>query len=300
MKSYEEITEGLFRRRDECIKQRRERRKKLNKIIISIGAFCLALVVGIGVWQPDFFKEYNIDVPPSEMSETESNDTSTHSQSTVSIDDIQNEIGGGDNWWYYAEYEYNYNESVYSVLDIVVGREKCEEWLNQFWSFNKETYTRFYGESIIVAIEELGITEEQFKAAYQEKGLIVDKRYYIDTAYISSDIDDSNLGRWWYLTEEDVELIFTNNRDLRDRKLKSRYAAFANGKIYTPAWICAHRAEDYIAAGLKKQDLIETVSGWTNVGTPIVRNEETGEIWSDRERFLTMLDQVKTEIGKMS
>lgn len=314
MKSTKEITEKLFKRRDEYVK----RKKKTQKITISVISICLVLVIGIGLWQFDLYKTSPIDTTSDNdvvsSQETESNDNvqsnvvsepteskSPIEQSVPSAQDIPTEIGGADGWWYKAIYEFKYIEDSKGYIDLIVDEEISDSWYNQFWLVNKETYTRSELPSMITAIDELGITKEQFIAAVQEKGVIVDERYYHNPFYVDhTSIDDrfEAFERYWYLTQEEVDLIFSSDKELRDEKCRSRYTAFANGKIYTPHWICSHTAEDYIAAGLTKQQLIETISTWNHVGTPIVV-EDDGEVWSDHKRFMTVIDFVKAEIDKM-
>ena len=314
MKSTKEITEKLFKRRDEYVK----RKKKTQKITISVISICLVLVIGIGLWQFDLYKTSPIDTTSDNdvvsSQETESNDNvqsnvvsepteskSPIEQSVPSAQDIPTEIGGADGWWYKAIYEFKYIEDSKGYIDLIVDEEISDSWYNQFWLVNKETYTRSELPSMITAIDELGITKEQFIAAVQEKGVIVDGRYYHTPFYVDhTSIDDrfEAFERYWYLTQKEVDLIFSSDKELRDEKCRSRYTAFANGKIYTPHWICSHTAEDYIAAGLTKQQLIETISTWNRVGTPIVV-EDDGEVWSDHKRFMTVIDFVKAEIDKM-
>ncbi len=325
MKSNEEITSNLFKRRDEYV----SKKKRKNKIIVSAVSLFLVVLLGLGVWQFDLFKTPPIDAPDdnvlSDLADQNSQDAHVPSddndpvqsedvqstpkpkppspidQTTPSAQDIPTEIGGAEGWWYDAVYEFKYIEEGGSYIDLIVDKETSDSWYNRFWLINKETYTRVENVGIIGAVDELGITKEQFVTAVQEKGVIVDGRYYHNPFYVDhTPIDDrfEAFERYWYLTQEEVDLIFSSDKELRDEKCRSRYTAFANGKIYTPHWICSHTAEDYIAAGLTKQQLIETISTWNHVGTPIVV-EDDGEVWSDRERFMTVIDFVKAEIDKM-
>lgn len=194
-------------------------------------------------------------------------------------------------------YEYKYVEASYSYLEIMIDKEKLNNWYQQFWTANKETYTRVEDVGIIGAVDDLEITKEQFVSAIREQGTIVDGRYYYESSYLSTPIEDG-FERWWYLTQEEVDLIFSHNRELRAQKCRSRYTAYANGKIYTPFWICSHTADDYIDAGLTKKQMIDTISTWNDVGVPIVV-EDDGEVWQDAERFEKVLEKVKIEIDKM-
>lgn len=318
MKNYKEITESLFKRRDEYLKQKKRKETKIKRILIATISFCLTLIIGVSVWQLGLFKTPSIDTPSDDVVSSEKKESSENKptqsevisepddpkspieQSVPSAKDIPTEIGGGESWWYTWVYEYKFIESSSGYLRLIVDKETLDSWDNQFWLVNKNTYTRVEDVGIIGAVDEIGITKEQFIAAFQEKGIIVDGRYYYNNYQPGAfpPIDDSGLDRYWYLTQEEVDLIFSSDKELRDEKCRSRYTAFANGKIYTPHWICSHTAEDYIAAGLTKQQLIETISTWNHVGTPIVV-EDDGEVWSDRERFMTVIDFVKSEIDKM-
>ncbi|MBR5472979.1 MAG: hypothetical protein IKU82_03225 [Clostridia bacterium] len=311
MKNYKEITESLFKRRDEYVKQRKI---KTKRIIVTSISFCLILIICATAWQFDLYKTPPIDTPSESTVSSQKNESNNDTQNEVvseptdskspieqSAKDIPTEIGGAEGWWYDAVYEFKYNEESKSYIDLIVGKEPSDSWYNQFWLANKETYTRIENVGIIGAIDEFGINKEQFVTVIQEQGLIVDGRYYSSPYYIgNTPIDDSfeAYERYWYLTQEEVDLIFLEDRELRDQKCRSRYTAFANGKIYTPLWICSHTAEDYIAAGLTKQQMIETISTWNNVGVPIVV-EYDGEVWCDAERFKQVLEFVKIEIDKM-
>ena len=314
MKNYEEITADLFKRRDEYMKIK----KKKTKILTASISLCLAVLVCVGVWQFDFLKTSFIEKKDGTAVSSEENNSKNDTtqsevvselddhkspieQSVPSANDIPTEIGGGESWWYDAVYEFKYIEEGKGYIDLIVDKETSDSWYNQFWIINKETYTRIENVGIIGAIDELGITKEQFTIAIKEQGVIVDGRYYHESSYVGNTPVDDSFGafeRYWYLTQEEVDLIFSKDRVLRDEKCRSRYTAFANGKIYTPHWICSHTAEDYIAAGLTKQQLIETISTWNRVGTPIVV-EDDGEVWSDHKRFMTVIDFVKAEIDKM-
>lgn len=310
MKSIEELTANLFKRRD----QYNLKKKKQNKIIVAVVSLCLVVVIGFGAWKLDLFKTPPIDTTPDEtvsnvvtqssqntpiQSESEPKPPSPIDQTFPTSQDNPTETGGDLGWWFDCVYEYKYVESYYNYLSIMVDREKLNNWHRQFWVVNKNTYTRVESVGVIGAVDELGITKEQFVSAIGEHGTIIDGRYYYSTnieGYPA--VDDTGLDRYWYLTQEEVDLIFSADKELRDQKLRSRYTAYANGEIYTPRWICLHTAEDYIAAGLTKEQMMETVSTWNHVGVPIVV-EPNGDVWQDAERFKKVLEYVKIEIDKM-
>lgn len=62
MKTSDEMCENLFRRREEYEKQKRVRNKK---IVLCASCFCLAVLVGIGVWKSGIFKSVPVEVDNS-------------------------------------------------------------------------------------------------------------------------------------------------------------------------------------------------------------------------------------------
>ncbi len=55
MKNYNEMANDVLRRIGEHETLQRNRRKVMKKVIIPIGCFCLVALLGIGLWQGDFF-----------------------------------------------------------------------------------------------------------------------------------------------------------------------------------------------------------------------------------------------------
>lgn len=51
MKTYDEMAENVFRRRDEYITKKREIRKKTVRLSVSFACMALVMVAGFGVWQ---------------------------------------------------------------------------------------------------------------------------------------------------------------------------------------------------------------------------------------------------------
>lgn len=251
MRSYEEIAESLLRRRDEYIENQRVRRNIMKKRIIALSAFCLAVLIGIGVWQADLFKTKPIETPIDSTSSKQEAQTENPVESTP----VESEqpstpqtteqpeppaIGGDGATWALAEYTdstggYMIHSFPYDYLGEFVDQEVVNNWYNQFWSANKESYTRTDAISIIKFLDEVGgITKEEF--------MTID--YYDE------------------LTQEEIDLIFSDDHALRDQSLLSPYAVFSNEKIYTPYWFDSNDAQDYIAAGMTKSQLLEKVPLW--------------------------------------
>lgn len=51
MKTYDEMAENVFRRRDEYLSKKKETRKKTVKLSVSFACMALVLLAGLGVWQ---------------------------------------------------------------------------------------------------------------------------------------------------------------------------------------------------------------------------------------------------------
>lgn len=277
MKSYEEISESLFKRRDIYIEQQIERRmvmrKAMNRTLTSLGCVALAVALGIGVWQAGLFKESAISTPesstPSSQQAVENNDTNQEiippaDESEEPVEEMPEALGGDGAWWIFYEYTDQYNgliiHGIPADVKTLVDEEVYKNWANQFWFVNKETYTRTDAPSIIKFLDEVGgITKEQF--------MTID--YYTE-----------------YLTQEEIDLIFSEDHVLRDQSLVSPYAVFANGRIYTARWLDTHNAEDYIAVGMTKAQLLEKVPAWDEMN------------YGDLNAFIN-LDRIVEEINKM-
>lgn len=64
MKNYNEMANDVLRRIGEHETLQRNRRKVMKKVIIPICCFCLVALLGIGLWQGDFFGK--VIIPPTE------------------------------------------------------------------------------------------------------------------------------------------------------------------------------------------------------------------------------------------
>ena len=56
MKNYDELTNDLLERRNQYVTEQRNRKKVMKRVITPICCFCLVALLGIGLWQGDFFK----------------------------------------------------------------------------------------------------------------------------------------------------------------------------------------------------------------------------------------------------
>ena len=66
MKNYNEMANDVFRRIGEHEIKQKNRRKAMKKVIIPICCFCLVAILGIGLWQGDFFSK----TPPTQLDDS--------------------------------------------------------------------------------------------------------------------------------------------------------------------------------------------------------------------------------------
>ena len=57
MKNYNEMANDVLRRIGEHENNQRNRRKNMKKVILPICCFCLVAILGIGLWQGDYFSK---------------------------------------------------------------------------------------------------------------------------------------------------------------------------------------------------------------------------------------------------
>ena len=57
MKNYNEMANDVLRRIGEHETEKRNRRKNMKKVILPICCFCLVAILGIGLWQGDYFSK---------------------------------------------------------------------------------------------------------------------------------------------------------------------------------------------------------------------------------------------------
>ena len=57
MKNYNEMANDVLRRIGEHENNQRNRRKNMKKVILPICCFCLMAILGIGLWQGDYFSK---------------------------------------------------------------------------------------------------------------------------------------------------------------------------------------------------------------------------------------------------
>ncbi len=63
MKNYNEMANDVFRRIGEHHTLQRNRRKLMKKVILPICCFCLVALLGIGLWQGNFFDNKKLIAP---------------------------------------------------------------------------------------------------------------------------------------------------------------------------------------------------------------------------------------------
>ncbi len=66
MKNYNEMANDVLRRIGEHENNQRNRRKNMKKVILPICCFCLVAILGIGLWQGDYFSK----TPPTQLEDS--------------------------------------------------------------------------------------------------------------------------------------------------------------------------------------------------------------------------------------
>lgn len=87
MKSYDEMAENVFRRRDEYTIKKREIRKKTVKLSVSFACMALVLVAGFGVWQNGRFENKPLNstgINEQQTDNTKGKEDQTIEDSTIS------------------------------------------------------------------------------------------------------------------------------------------------------------------------------------------------------------------------
>ena len=51
MKSYEEVADAVFERREAYISEKAKKMKTVKRTVSAVSCFCLAVLLGVGVWQ---------------------------------------------------------------------------------------------------------------------------------------------------------------------------------------------------------------------------------------------------------
>lgn len=81
MKTYDEMAENVFRRRDEYILKKRETRKKTVKLSVSFACMALVLFAGLGLWQREEFE--NKPLNNTEINENQTDNTQGTEEQTI-------------------------------------------------------------------------------------------------------------------------------------------------------------------------------------------------------------------------
>lgn len=90
MKSYDEIANGLFERRDEYLKEQKVKKSRIKKAVIGTAAVLAIAVIGAGVWKSGMFgRKVQIDSAQIEVKERKT-DILTESGTSVQNEKTEN------------------------------------------------------------------------------------------------------------------------------------------------------------------------------------------------------------------
>ena len=127
-----------------------------------------------------------------------------------------------------------------------------------------------------------------------KKGLRIQKLLYANTVVfaennISNDeaykIYDAIAFTRYKSNHKKFEIVLSGDMNLINQTFASDATIYANGEIYTPDWINRHTAEDYINAGITKEELLEKVEMWKK--------------WSAECEYFLEIENIEAEIAKM-
>lgn len=93
MKTYDEMAESVFRRRDEYILKKKETRKKTVKLSVSFACMALVLFAGLGLWQKGRFEN-------KPLNNTEVNGQLTNNTQGKEEQELADSVIVGEKDWY--------------------------------------------------------------------------------------------------------------------------------------------------------------------------------------------------------
>ena len=97
MKSYEEIANNVFKRRDKYIANKKRKKRIIASIIIPT-VYCIGLIIGLGLWQNGFFNNIPVLKDPQNVLNVDTSnptDNNTHNNNSVSRPSNNNGAQGG-------------------------------------------------------------------------------------------------------------------------------------------------------------------------------------------------------------
>ena len=144
--------------------------------------------------------------------------------------------GGIDSMYTDAEYQIGFYGVEHRFTEII-GQEAYEAWVEQSGYFEGKADRNEY--NILGFIKYFNISKEDFKAA----NLTIGEEYAV-------------------FTDEQIEALYSGDKDFLARMHMNPRAININGDIYTPKWLMEHSPAEMKAVGITKEMLQEKYTQW--------------------------------------
>ncbi|GEM_PF-5409429 len=142
-------------------------------------------------------------------------------------------------------YEYPHNMKYYGIFEefsSIVNPRELEDWKNQFKLNSNVGYRENEELNVYTFVKEFKIKKNKFEN-------------------INNSIEGFPL-----FTKEEIEAIYTDDKNKIDELFRNPYSLYHDNKIYTPKWLCESDIIQYNTEKIKKQDIKIVISIWEEDG----------------------------------
>lgn len=230
MRSYEEIAEAVFKRRDEYVKKQKERMKMLRKITAAAACVCFVIAIGFAVRYTDIIRDPGVAEPDPTLQTEETVPTEPPATEPPATEPSGNGEGmGGDPD---AERKMKYERDFHSIQGVLVkyvGNEEIGRW--EEWSnYDSDKFT------LVNFLEFYNIPKEKFvELGAQEL---------------------------YGYTDEDVNILYSGDEKAIDQRFASPLTIMVDGVIYVPEWFTTHSVDEIKELGVSVDELSAKVKEW--------------------------------------
>lgn len=226
MRSYEEIAEAVFKRRDEYEKKQKERVKMLRKITAA-ACVCFVIAIGFVVRYTDIIRDTGVAEPDPTLQTEET--VPTEPPATKPSGGVGE--GGTGRLMFEGKYDYNFYGAERRFTNYV-GRDEYAEWKKSYDDSGNSMEC-----TILAFIEYFEIPKEVFEKINNVDG---------SKAY----------------SDEEVDALYSGNKLLLAEQFMNLNAMLVGDEIYPPKWFVEHSAEEIKSAGITVEMLEEKAVEW--------------------------------------
>ncbi|SCY37235.1 hypothetical protein [Alkaliphilus peptidifermentans] len=204
--------------------------KKIPKIVF----FCFITTIFLSACNAEFqyeqtYKDQNQKTEVGNIEQQENTLlTSTKDSTDTEIIDNEEAFGGDSKFELLTKHEFGFYGVDMFIINIV-GKEKFEDWLSQFESYNNPEGRNKWEITVVNAVLELNVPKETFIKA--NNGFVY--------------------------TDEQIEAIYSGDQKLINKIFVNEDALLINDEIYTADWLASRTAKDYERAGISEEELIK-------------------------------------------